>query len=100
MPRRAAKVDDNHREVSQALMDIGATVCHLHAVGMGAPDMCVGFRNVNYLLEIKDGNKPPSARKLNKMQERWHQTWAGQVAVVTSVDEALEAIGAVNDGSG
>lgn len=95
MARRAARTDDNHREVAQALIDIGATVCHLHAVGMGAPDMCIGFRGKNYMLEVKDGKKPPSATKLNTMQERWHQLWQGHVAVVYSVDDALREIGAV-----
>lgn len=91
--RRAAKVDDNQQEVVQALLRAGASVLYLHGVGMGAPDILAGFRGRNWLLEIKDGSKPPSARKLTQMQERWHQTWRGQVAVVESADEALAAIG-------
>ena len=93
MPRRAARVDDNQQEVVEALLKAGASVLYLHGVGMGAPDICIGFRGKNWLLELKDGDKRPSARKLTPMQERWHQQWRGHVAVVKDVDEALAAIG-------
>ena len=91
--RRAARTDDNHQRIAQALLDAGATVLHLHGVGMGAPDICAGFRGRNVLLEIKDGDKPKSARKLTPMQVRWHEIWKGQVAVVHSEAEAIAAIG-------
>jgi len=93
MARRAAKVDANQREVVKALRHAGASVQHLHAVGEGCPDILVGFRSRNYLLEIKDGKKPPSARKLTPDQEKWHGAWLGDVHVVKSVTEALFAIG-------
>jgi hypothetical protein len=51
------------------------------------------FERVAFLVEVKDGAKPPSARQLTPDQERWHREWRGPVAVVTSVDEALRAVG-------
>jgi hypothetical protein len=51
--RRAAKVDANQREVVAALRGAGATVQLLHAVGEGCPDLLVGYRGGNYLLEVK-----------------------------------------------
>jgi len=47
----------------------------------------------NYLLEVKDGNKPPSARKLTKDQRHFFATWSGQAVVVIDVDSALQAVG-------
>ena len=47
----------------------------------------------NYLLEVKDGNKPPSARKLTKNEQKFHDTWRGQIAIVENVAEALAAVG-------
>ncbi|WP_372570382.1 hypothetical protein [Ruegeria jejuensis] len=91
--RRAAKVDDNQPEIVKALRKAGATVTPTHAAGDGFPDLAVGYRGFNYFLEVKDGNKPPSARKLTKDQVEWHDKWRGQVAVVKSVDEALEVLG-------
>lgn len=91
--RRAAKVDENQSAIVEALRLVGCTVQPLHAVGKGCPDLLAGRNGINVLLEIKDGSKPPSARKLTRDQVLWHDAWRGQVAVVTSVKEALEAVG-------
>ena len=93
MGRRASRVDDNQREIMDALRRAGAGVVPLHTVGMGCPDLLVGHRGQNYLLEVKDGRKAPSARRLTSWQEKWHVKWDGQACVVKDVDEALEAIG-------
>ena len=93
--RRAAKVDANQREVVAALRGAGATVQLLHAVGEGCPDLLVGHLGVNYLLEVKDGQKPPSAQKLTPQQEIWHRDWRGHRVVVNSPEAALAAIGVI-----
>ena len=90
--RRAAKTDDNQAEIVAALRKIGATVQPLHAIGQGCPDILVGWRGMNTILEIKDGKKPPSARKLTEDQEKWHAAWRGQVTVVETVEQAIEAV--------
>jgi hypothetical protein len=48
---------------------------------------------VNLLLEVKDGSKPPSARKLTPDEAEWHSAWRGQVVTVKSVAEALGVLG-------
>ena len=93
MVRRASKVDDNQSQIIAALRGAGASVQPLHAVGMGCPDLLVGFRGANLLFEVKDGGKAPSARKLTAWQEKWHVQWDGQACVVNDVEEALAAIG-------
>ncbi len=90
---RAAKSDANQPEIVEALRKAGATVTSLHRVGMGCPDLMVGYRGVNHLIEVKDGSKPPSARKLTPPQVIWHDRWAGSAVVVTSIEGALAAIG-------
>jgi Holliday junction resolvase len=90
--RRAAKVDANQAEIVKALRQVGASVQSLASTGKGCPDLLVGFRGVNWLLEIKDGQKVKSARKLTDDQVVWHQTWRGRVYVVESVEQALEVI--------
>jgi hypothetical protein len=50
-------------------------------------------RGTNLLIEIKDGQKVPSARKLTPDEAAWHQSWRGQVAIVESVDDALRLVG-------
>lgn len=91
----AAKVDRNQVEIVKALRAVGATVQHMHQVGQGCPDLLVGYRRQTYLLEVKDGKRPPSERKLTPDQTNWHRVWSGlPVCIVNNVDEALRAIGA------
>lgn len=89
---RAAKTDANQAAIVAALRAAGCTVESLHRVGGGVPDLLVGYRGRNMLLEAKDGSKPPSARKLLPGQVRWHAAWKGDVHVVESVDEALAVL--------
>lgn len=93
MRRRAAKIDPNQPDIVRALRRAGAAVRSLAAVGDGMPDLAVGFRGVNYFLEVKD---PESSRgsDLTPKQEIFFNTWGGQRAIVTSIAEALTAIGA------
>lgn len=93
--RRAAKVDDNQAAIVKALRDAGAIVEPLHAVGKGCPDLLVGYQRFNWLIEVKDGSKPPSARGLTDRQILWHSVWRGQVAIAESELDALRIIGAV-----
>lgn len=93
--RRAARTDANQRDIVDALRSVGATVQPLHAVGAGCPDILVGWRGTNYLIEIKDGDKPPSQRKLTSAENAFHALWGGHVAIVNNVNEALEEIGAI-----
>lgn len=96
MSRRwAAAVDANQSEIVDALRKSGATVEPLHSVGAGCPDLLVGYRGKNWLMEVKDVNKPPSKKKLNERQVEWHRDWRGQVATVETSGAALAVIGAI-----
>jgi len=91
--RRAARIDDNHIQIVNALRAMGASVQPLHTVGSGCPDLLVGFRGANKILEVKDGEKPPSARQLTPDQREWIAAWrGGQVWVVHSIEQAIEAV--------
>lgn len=90
---RRAKVDINQKQIVGELRSIpGVTVTHLHGVAMGCPDILVGYRGVNYLIEVKSEWAKPG-KALTELQQRWHDTWQGQKAVVWSAGEAMEVIG-------
>lgn len=90
MTRRAARVDQNHAEIVTALRKAGRLVQSLAGCGCGVPDLLVHRGGRLWLLEVKDGNKPPSARKLTPDQEEWiSQGWP--VTVVMSAEEAIKA---------
>ena len=91
--RRAARIDANQPEIVAALRGVGASVQPLHMVGGGVADLLVGFRMVNYLMEVKDGAKPPSARRLTQDQLEWHDAWRAPVHIVETVADALRVIG-------
>ena len=93
--RRAAKVDRNQAEIVDALRKAGATVEPLHTVGKGCPDLMVGYRGRNWLIEVKDWQASNTDRKLNERQVEWHDGWKGQVAKVETVEAALAVIGAI-----
>ena len=86
---KAPRVDVNHREIVQALAYVGATVQSLASIGKGCPDILVGYRGKNWILEIKT---PTGC--VNDYQAKWARDWRGQSAVVRSVAEALKIIGA------
>lgn len=89
---RAAKIDANQSEIVQGLRKLGASVAITSMVGDGFVDIICGFRGVNYMLEIKDGNKPPSQRKLTDAQVKFHAEWRGKIYVVNSLDDAINII--------
>lgn len=90
--RRAAKVDANQGDIVSALRKVGASVTPIHTVGNGCPDLLVGFRARNYLFEVKDGAKPPSARKLTDDEAIWFGNWKGEAHVVETVEQAISIL--------
>jgi hypothetical protein len=92
-----ARVDANQPKIVAALRKMGASVLHLHTLGDGAPDLLIGMHGINKLVELKDGTKPPSARKLTPDETKFHAEWRGQVAIINSVDEAIAFIVAWSD---
>lgn len=90
--RQAAKIDANHREIVYALRKAGASVQSLASVGKGCPDLLVGKDGQNILMEVKDGNLPPSRKRLTDDEKRWNEEWRGFVYLVESIQDALKAI--------
>ena len=95
--RRAARTDSNQSTIVGALRRAGASVQSLAALGKGCPDLLIGFQGRNYLAEVKDGSKRPSARKLTDDEARWLAGWAGQAAVIETALDALALIGIEQD---
>lgn len=90
--RIAAKRDRNEMEIIQTLLAVGCSVQQLSAKGV--PDLLVGFNDpttgepVNVLMEVKS-----KGGKLTPDESEWIAAWKGQVFVVYSAEEALEAVG-------
>ena len=92
--RRAGRTDANQTAIVTALRGVGASVAITSGAGNGLPDLLVGFRGETYLLEIKDGAKPASARKLTLAEAWFVEHWTGRpVVIVESPEDALRALG-------
>lgn len=88
----ARRVDGNHRDIRDALERIGWTVVDFSSVGRGIPDLYAAKAGRELWIEVKDGSKPPSERKLTPEQEKFHakmQRAGVEIVTVTSVDEAV-----------
>ena len=82
------KPDKNQSKIVDALRKVGCTVFITSGVGMGFPDLVVGRGGSNYLLEVKTAKG-----ELKESQEEFFALWNGQVQVVRTPEEALEAVG-------
>lgn len=90
--RQKPRKDTNQADVVLALRQAGCSVADTAALGRGFPDLVVGLRGKNFLLEVKDGSLPPSRRKLTDDESAFHENWRGQIFVVTSVEEAMAIV--------
>lgn len=89
--RRAARVDGNQAAIVQRFRECGASVLHLHAVGENAPDLLIGTKGVNVLVELKT----PTG-KLRDGQKAFISEWRGaDVWVIRSPDEAQRLVNEV-----
>ena len=91
--RRANRIDGNHAEIREGLRKCGIVVADTSSVGNGHPDLLCGNPRTRrlVLLEVKmPGNKH------TWMEEEFAKKWrAFPVHTVTSIDEALCAVGEV-----
>jgi len=87
--RYSARRDDNESIIVETLRKAGAYV-RIVTMGDGVPDLLVGYKGYTLLLEVKDGNKTPSARKLTKAEQKFFDEWTGGLlAIVESPEDAL-----------
>jgi hypothetical protein len=94
---RARRTDSNHNDMLRLAREVGAEVLDLHALP-GALDALVGYRGRLYLVEIKDGAKVKSKRKLTTAEETTIARFRlvdCPVLVVETSDDLLRGIGAI-----
>jgi len=90
--RYANRIDANQNQIVDAMRKVGAVV-RIISQGDGIPDLLVGYKGFTILMEVKDGDKVPSARKLTEAEQKFFDDWqGGLLVVVNSVEEALEIL--------
>ena len=89
-----ARVDNNQKEIVEFLRKEGAIVKHVHTV-KNLFDIIVFHNSKIYCVEVKDGNKPPSSRKLTPGEEQCKEDMESvgvKYWIISSKEEALKMI--------
>ena len=94
MPRRAPKKDDNHHAIVKIFIQLGA---HCEDVSMKEEfcDVMVLYRKQVVMVEIKDGAKVLSKRKLTKGEIKFRDRWkanGGNWALVETEEDAINQL--------
>ena len=84
--RRAARKDDNHQVIVKAFRGLGWSVLDTAQL-KNCVDLVVAKDGYTVMVEVKDGVKPPSARKLTIGELKFKQSWNGPYFLVLSVDD-------------
>lgn len=85
-------MDANQKQIIAAFRKMGVFVRAMHAVGEGFPDLYVAVHGYSVLVEIKDGDKPPSAQELTPEQVKFHAECPGPLHVVRGVDDVVRVV--------
>lgn len=83
---RAAKKDANHNSIAAEFAALGYAVLDVSQL-KNCCDMFVSKRDITVAVEVKDGDKPPSARRLTEGEERFRQGWKGRYRIVETVGD-------------
>jgi len=89
--RRAAKVDDNQKDIVKLFRKHGWYVLIISQL-KNCCDIIVSKRGRTVAIEIKDGKKAPSARKLSEGELKFKNEWQGEYALVETEEDALKVI--------
>lgn len=81
------RVDKNQKLIVSFLRELGCTVLVLSQVGNGSPDLLVGFRGRNILMEVKN-----EGEELRSNQKKFIGEWKGNAYVVRTRHDALLAL--------
>jgi hypothetical protein len=95
--RREHKIDENQPDIVLAFQGAGCSVQSLAPVGLGCPDLLVGCRGVDFLVEVKNPDRAKGGKdydgKTLRIQSEWRARWLGRrVEVVSTRAEALSLV--------
>lgn len=93
--RGRLRKDANHADIVKALERVGCAVIDMSRLGGGVPDIATCYRGKWFVMEIKNPLTSYGKKGFTERQKEWAEAQKAPVYIVRSVDEALEAVGAV-----
>ena len=91
---RACRVDANHKEVSDAFKKFGCSVLSISTL-KNCGDLVVAKNLKTVVIEVKDGSKPPSARKLTTGEAEFSGKWKGIYVIVKDLSDVIAVVRAL-----
>ena len=91
---RHKKKDDNHHEIANEFIRLGCGVRDVSSLP-DFVDILVTYAGHTIAVEIKDGSKVPSARRLTAGEEKFRDYWTqhgGKWACIETIEQANEMI--------
>lgn len=103
MSYHVRRIDRNQPEIVARFRKLGCSVAITSSLGAGMVDIVIGVPRENLepytaLIEIKDGEKPMSARKLTPDEQKFHDNWKGNIHIISSEQEVDDLIKRVRYG--
>jgi hypothetical protein len=89
---RVRKVDANQPDIVQTFRAMGCEVWITSEIGRGAPDLVIRKGSQVRLIEVKDGLKAPSARKLTPDEQEFQTKWEPVYAVIETQEQAHQLV--------
>ena len=93
---RACRVDRNQPEIVKHFRDNGFSVLLIHTL-KNCCDIIISKNKRTACIEIKDGLKPKSARKLTAGEMKFKKSWQGEYYIVESTQDADRIISDYTD---
>lgn len=91
-----AKVDSNQPQIVSVFRKMGCSVAHTHQIGKGFPDIVISLKTKSgsktLAVEIKDGDKVKSARKLTYQETIFHEYWQDEIPIIETVEDAINLV--------
>ncbi len=91
MYQRPNRRDANQPEIVGVFESLDCSVLDVSVAPCGF-DLIVGYKTQAIAVEVKDGSKPPSARKLTQNEFSAHLNWRGPKAIITTNAEAVALV--------
>jgi len=92
--RHAARTDANQTQIIKAFRGLGAYVVPTHQL-KGFCDCIVYFRGQTFTIEIKDGSKPKSKKKLTPMEQECKEQVEARGCtyhIIETVEDAIKLL--------
>ncbi len=84
--KTAAKVDANQKEIVEYARSKGFSVLIISQL-KNCCDIIIAKDGYTIAVEVKDGAKSPSQRRLTEGEQKFRDSWQGAYRIVMSVDD-------------